>query len=79
MLTRLTKKTELMNHAKLATANIALHLVLTIMDAIWWGDTGYVSPHFLDVGNIICYVPPSFSRRVCIWRGFKIKCYICHV
>jgi len=22
---------------------------------------------------------PTFSHRVCIWRGFKTKCYICHV
>ena len=23
--------------------------------------------------------PPTFSRRVCIWRGFKTKCDDCHV
>jgi len=24
-------------------------------------------------------VPPVFSHRVCIWRGFKTKCDVCHV
>ena len=75
-----------MNHAKLATANIALHLVLTIMDAIWWGDTGYVSPHFLDVGNIICYVPPVFlvgfvfgevSKLNVTFVTFDVKSFSC--
>jgi len=23
--------------------------------------------------------PPFFSLRVCIWRGFKTKCDLCHV
>jgi len=23
--------------------------------------------------------PPHFSLRVCIWRGFKIKCDVYHV
>ena len=23
--------------------------------------------------------PPTFSRRFCIWRGFKTKCDDCHV
>jgi len=22
---------------------------------------------------------PTFSLRVCVWRGFKIKCDVCHV
>jgi len=48
------------------------------MDAIWWGTRGTFPTTFLDGGhNMPC--PPTFSRRVCIWRGFKTKCYICHV
>ena len=23
--------------------------------------------------------PPLFSLKVCIWRGFKTKCDVCHV
>jgi len=38
-----------------------------------------VSPTFLDGGNIICYVPPLFSLRFYSWRGFKIKCDVCHI
>ena len=29
--------------------------------------------------DIICHVPPLFSLRVCIWRGFKTKYDVCHV
>jgi len=37
-------------------------------------------PHtFLDEGDIICYVPPYFSLRFCIWRGFRTKSDVCHV
>jgi len=54
-----------------------LHLLH--MGAIWWGTPGTCPPTLLDGGDIICLVPPTFSRRVCIWRGFKTKCYICHV
>jgi len=43
------------------------------------GDTGDVSPHFFRRGGQNMACPPTFSRRVCIWRGFKTKCYICHV
>jgi len=43
------------------------------------GDTGDVSPTFLDGGDIICHVPQLFSLRVCIWRGFKTKFDVCHV
>jgi len=38
-----------------------------------------VPPTFLDGGDIICHVTPLFSLRVCIWRGFKTKCDVCHV
>ena len=43
------------------------------------GDTGDVIPHFFRRGDIICYVPPLFSLRFCIWRGFKTKCDVCDV
>ena len=43
------------------------------------GDTGDVSPHCFRRGDIICHVPPTFSRRVRIWRGVKTKCDVCHV
>ena len=43
------------------------------------GDTGDVSPHFFRRGDIICHVPPLCSLRVCIWRGLKTKCDVCHV
>jgi len=46
------------------------------MGAIWWG-TG--TPHFFRRRAIICHVPPHFSLRVCIWRGFKTNCDVCHV
>ena len=49
------------------------------MGAIWWGTQGTCPPTLLDGGNIICHVPPHFSLRVCIWRGFKTKCDVCHV
>ena len=47
------------------------------MGAIWWGTRGTCPPNFLERG-IICHVPPLFSLRVCIWRGFKTKCGVCH-
>jgi len=40
-------------------------------------DTGDVSPHFFERGDIICYVPPVFS--LFIWRGFNNKSDVCHV
>jgi len=43
------------------------------------GDTGDVSRHFFIRGYMICHIPPHFSLRVCIWRGFKTKCDVCHV
>jgi len=44
------------------------------------GDKGAVSPSlFYTGGDIICHVPPLFSLRVFIWRGFKTKCDVCHV
>ena len=43
------------------------------------GDAGDVSPHFFRRGDIICHVPPLFSLRVCVWRGFKTKYDVCHV
>jgi len=49
------------------------------MGAIWWGTRGTCLPTFLDGADMICHVPSTFSRRVSIWRGFKTKCYICHV
>jgi len=36
-------------------------------------------PTFLDRGNIICHVPTLLSLKVCIWKGFKNKCDVCHV
>jgi len=48
------------------------------MGAIWWERRGTCPPTFLGGGDIICYVPPLFCG-VSIWRGFKTKCYICHV
>jgi len=32
-----------------------------------------------DKRDIISHVPPLFSLRACIWRGFKTKCDVCHV
>ena len=43
------------------------------------GTRGRVPLTFLHLGDIICHVPPLFSLRVCIWRGFKTKCDVCHV
>jgi len=44
------------------------------------GDKGAVSPSLFHTGgDIICHVPPLFSLRVFIWRGFKTKCDVCHV
>jgi len=38
-----------------------------------------VSPHLFRRGDIICHVPRTFSRRFCIWRGFKTIFDDCHV
>ena len=43
------------------------------------GDTGDVSPHFFIRGGHNMPCPPHFSLKVCIWRGFKTKCDVCHV
>ena len=43
------------------------------------GDTGTFSRTFSDGGDTMCQVPPLFSLRVCVWRGFKTKCDVCHV
>ena len=57
-----------------------LHIRTPIgMGAIWWGTRETCPPTFLDGGYIICHVPPLFSLRVCIWRGFKTKYHVCHV
>jgi len=43
------------------------------------GGHGGRVPHFFSRWDIICHVPPLFSLRVCIWRGFKTKCDVCQV
>jgi len=43
------------------------------------GTRGTCPPHFFRRGNIICHVPPLFSLRFCISRGFKNKSDVCHV
>ena len=42
------------------------------------GHRGHVPTTFLE-GGITCHVPPLFSLKVCIWRGFKTKYDVCHV
>jgi len=54
-------------------------LIVVCMGAIWWGTRGTCPPTFLDGEDIICHVPPLFSLRVYIWRGFKTKYDVCHV
>ena len=49
------------------------------MGAIWWGTWRTCPPSFSDGEDKISHVPPLFSLRVCIWRGFKTKCDVCHV
>jgi len=56
-----------------------LSLVRMCMGRNLVGESGDVSPHFFRRWDIICYVSPLFSFRVCIWRGFQTKCDICHV
>jgi len=43
------------------------------------GDTGDVSLHFFTRRGHNMPCPPLFSFWVCIWRGFKTKCDVCHV
>jgi len=76
---------------KLLCSIVLIYLVLLLLQPLQWccvdcvhgrnlvGYTGDVSPHFFRWGDIICHVPPLFSLRVCIWRGFKTKGDVCHV
>ena len=49
------------------------------MGAIWWGTWRTCPPSFSDGEDKISHVPPLFSLRVCIWKGFKTECDVYHV
>ena len=48
------------------------------MGAIWLGTRGTCVPHFFRRRDIVCHVSPTFLSQVCIWRGLKNKCDVCH-